>query len=97
MAQVRVSKEFKDDFDTWANDRLSFKQFTQEEMEELKGMLRIDFAPGPDQLRAGYSFLNEKGITIPATIDDHEERYRVWSDYFAAEANIIRGTDRKAA
>lgn len=97
MAQVRVSKEFKEDFDTWANDRLHFKQFTQEEMEEMKGLLRIDFAPGPDQLRAGYTFLNEQGVTIPATIDDHEERYRVWSEYFADEASIIRGTNRKAA
>lgn len=92
-----VTRKFKDDFDTWASDRIESGQFTNDEMEELKGMLRIDFAPGPDQLRAGYSFLNEKGITIPATIDDHEERYRVWSDYFAAEANTIRGTDRKAA
>lgn len=92
-----VTRQFKEDFDTWAADRIASGQFTQSEMEEMKGLLRIDFAPGPDQLRAGYSFLNEKGITIPATIDDHEERYRVWSDYFAAEANIIRGTDRKAA
>lgn len=92
-----VTRQFKEDFDTWAADRIASGQFTQSEMEEMKGLLRIDFAPGPDQLRAGYSFLNEKGITIPATIDDHEERYRVWSDYFAAEANTIRGTDRKAA
>lgn len=92
-----VTRQFKEDFDTWAADRIASGQFTQSEMEEMKGLLRIDFAPGPDQLRAGYSFLNEKGIEIPATIDDHEERYRVWSDYFAAEANIIRGTDRKAA
>lgn len=92
-----VTRKFKDDFDTWASDRIAAGQFTKDEMEELKGMLRIDFAPGPDQLRAGYTFLNEKGIVIPATIDDHEERYRVWSEYFAEEANIIRGTHRKAA
>lgn len=92
-----VTRQFKEDFDTWANDRIACGQFTQPEMDDLKALLRIDFAPGQDQLRAGYSFLNEKGITIPATIDDHEERYRVWSDYFAAEANTIRGTDRKAA
>ena len=97
MAQVKVSKEFKEDFDTWSNDRLSSKQFTQEEMDEMKGLLRIDFAPGPDQLRQGYEFLNEKGVTIPATIDDHEERYRVWSNYFKAEAEIIRGRMRKSA
>lgn len=92
-----VTRKFKDDFDTWANDRIASGQFSKDEMEEMKGLLRIDFAPGPDQLRAGYTFLNEQGVTIPATIDDHEERYRVWSNYFKDEAEIIRSRMRKAA
>jgi hypothetical protein len=47
VADVRVTKQFKDDFDTWAEDRLSTGKFSKEEMDEFKAMLRIDFAPGP--------------------------------------------------
>lgn len=97
MADIRVTKQFKDDFDTWAADRLSAGIFTQEEMDGLKAMLRIDFAPGPDQLRAGYKVINAAGVTIPAAIDNHEERYRVWTAYFADEAAQIRRPLRKAA
>ena len=97
MADIRVTKQFKDDFDTWAADRLSTGQFSKEEMDEFKAMLRIDFAPGPDQLRAGYETINAAGVTIPVAIDSHEERYRVWTAYFADEAAQIRRLYRSAA
>ena len=97
MADVRVTKQFKDDFDTWADDRLRSGQFSPSEMDEFKAMLRIDFAPGPDQLRAGYEVINAAGVTIPVAIDDHAERYRVWSVFFADEASQIRASYRRAA
>ncbi len=97
MATVTVTKQFKDDFDAWAADRLSAGIFTKDEMTEFKAMLRIDFAPGPDQLRAGYEIINAAGVTEPVAIDNHEERYRVWSVYFADEASQIRRPMRKAA
>lgn len=55
-----------------------------------KEMLRRDLAPGPDQLREGLTVILESGVEIPATIDDHEERYQLWSNYFANEAALIR-------
>ena len=97
MADVRVTKQFKDDFDAWAADRLESGAFSQKEMDDFKAMLRIDFAPGPDQLRAGYEVINAAGVAIPVAIDNHEERYRVWSVYFADEASQIRRPMRKAA
>lgn len=97
MADVRVTKQFKDDFDTWAADRLASGAFSQAEMDAFKAMLRIDFAPGPDQLRAGYEAINAAGVAIPVAIDDHAERYRVWSVFFADEASQIRASYRRAA
>jgi hypothetical protein len=97
MATVTVTKQFKDDFDTWAADRISTGKFSKEEMDGFKAMLRIDFAPGPDQLRAGYEVINAAGVIVPAAIDNHEERYRVWTAYFADEADQIRRLYRRAA
>lgn len=92
-----VTKQFKEDFDTWAADRLSAGIFTQDEIDGLKDMLRTDFAPGPDQLRAGYETINAAGVTIPVAIDSHEERYLVWTAYFADEAAQVRRPEAKAA
>jgi hypothetical protein len=97
MAEVRVTKQFKDDFDTWAADRLSTGKFSQEEMDGFKAMLRIDFAPGKDQLRDGLEAINAAGVVVPVAIDNHEERYRVWTAYFADEADQIRRLYRRAA
>ena len=84
-----VTKKFRDDFETWAGHRLASGDWTETEMQEFKGMLRKDLAPGPDQLRAGISTA-AGSITKPAAIDDHEERYRLWADYFSAEASEIK-------
>ena len=39
---------------------------------------------------AGLAMRHAAGVEVPATIDDHNERYRLWADYFAAEAEAIR-------
>jgi hypothetical protein len=84
-----VTRKFRDDFDTWAADRLSKGYFTEAEMLDFKDMLRRDLAPGPDQLRSGLTVIIAAGVEIPATIDSNEERHQLWSDYFAAEAEAI--------
>jgi hypothetical protein len=58
-------------------------------MEEFRGTIRQDLAPGPDLLRAGLVVI-VGGVEVPAAIEDHEERYRLWADFFAAEADSIR-------
>lgn len=92
-----VTKRFKDDFDTWAADRIASGAFTESDMADFKDMLRRDLTPGPDQLREGLSVIIAAGVEVPAAIDDHEERYRVWADFFAAEAEAIRALQRRAA
>lgn len=85
-----VTRKFRDDFECWSADRLAKGQFTEADMIEFKDMLRRDLAPGPDLLREGLSVIIAAGVKVSATIDDHEERYRLWSDYFAVEAESIR-------
>lgn len=92
-----VTKKFRDDFELWAADRIAKCEWTSEGIEELRAALRIDFAPGPDQLRAGCSIITAAGVEMPSTMDDHEERYRFWANFFAAEADAIRRLRRDAA
>lgn len=92
-----VKRKFRDNFECWAAYRLSSGEFSQAEMDALKEMLRIDLAPGPDQLRAGLKVILAAGVEVPATIDDHEERYRLWDEFFSDEAECIRGRLLRAA
>lgn len=85
-----VTRKFRDDFETWAAGRLAKGEFTRAEMEEFRDTLRRDLAPGPDQLRAGLTVIIAIGVEVPATIDDHNERYRLWAEYFATESEAIR-------
>ena len=87
---AKVTRQFRDDFEIWAADRTERGEWTADEIEGLRAMLRTDFAPGPDQLRAGVSVILAAGLEVPAAIDDHKERYRLWADYFAVEAEAIR-------
>lgn len=80
-----VTRQFKENFDAWAKHRVASGDWSPDDMEELKGLLRIDLTPGPDQLRAGLTIIKAAGVEVPATIDDHEERYRLWDDFFASE------------
>jgi len=91
-----VTRKFRDDFDTWAVDRVRRGEFTPADMEDFKEMLRRDLAPGPDQLRAGYTVIVAAGVEIPAAIDDHEERHRLWADFFSIEAEAIRINTKEA-
>lgn len=90
MATVTVTKQFKEDFEIWAKEQLRTGVFSQDEMTEFKALLRIDMAPGPDQLRAGLEVINEAGVTVPAMIDSYEDRIKCWTDFFSVCANEIR-------
>lgn len=72
-----VTKKFKDNFDYWIANRVECGEFTTEQAEELRVMIRTDLTPGKDQLRQ-------------FAIDDHEERFKLWDDFFAAECAEIR-------
>lgn len=85
-----VTRKFRDDFECWAADRLARGEFTEADMTEFKDILRRDLAPGPDQLRDGLTVILASGLEVPTTIDDHEERYRLWANYFAVESQTIR-------
>ena len=90
-----VTRKFRDDFEAWAANRVAAGEFTSEEMSDFKEMLRRDLAPGPDQLRAGQTVIIAAGVEIPATVDDPEERYRLWADFFAVEAESIRSIQKE--
>ena len=94
-----VTKQFRDDFETFTQHRIDSGEFTPEQVlcEScqkkakagdccLKAMIRADITPGPDILRSGLDVINAAGVTVPAMIDDHEERYRLWAGFFAAWA-----------
>ena len=91
-----VSRRFRDNFETFSAHRIATGEFTAEDVAELKRLIQIDLTPGPDQLRKEVFFLNAAGVKIPATIDDHEERYRYWAEFFEAEVADIE-LQRKAA
>ena len=84
-----VSRRFRDNFETFSAHRIATGEFTAEDVAELKRLIQIDLTPGPDQLRKEVFFLNASGVKIPATIDDHEERYRYWAEFFEAEVGDI--------
>lgn len=83
-----VTREFKANFDTWAADRIRSGIFTDADMDEFKTFLRKDLTPGPDQLRKGLT-ITENGVERSSAIDDREERYLLWSNYFAGECRML--------
>lgn len=85
-----VTRKFRDDFECWAAHQLATGDYTQDDMEELRAAIRRDLMPGPDQLREGLTVIIAAGVEVSAAIDDHNERYRLWADFFAAEAESIR-------
>ena len=72
-----VTKAFKENYDFWIANRVESGEFTPTDAEELRVMIRKDLTPGPDQFRQ-------------FAIDDHEERFKLWDDFFAAECAEIR-------
>lgn len=85
-----VTKRFRDNYDFWMARKLDKGEFTRDEAGELKDMIRKDLTEGPDQLRAGLEIITAAGVPMPATIDDHLERYRLWDDFFTAEVGEMR-------
>lgn len=85
-----VTREFKENFDFWIARKQASGEFSKEEAEELRAMIRTDLTHGPDQLRKGLTVINAAGVEVPAMIDDHEARYKLWADFFKAEANEMR-------
>ena len=84
---AHVTQKLRDDFQTWAADRVVRGEWTNAEIEGLKALLRVDFTPGHDQLRAGLKVIIDNGIEVSATIDDHADRYRLWANFFANETS----------
>lgn len=80
-----VTRQFKFDFDAWAQKQIDNCTWSPEEIEGLRGMIRQDMTPGPDQLRQGLTHLDAMGVERPSMIDDHEERAGLWTRYFADE------------
>jgi len=84
-----VTRRFRDNFEAFAAHRVASGEFTAEEMEGLRDLVRKDLQPGPDQIRGAVDCLEIAGVKVPATIDDVEDRYRLWDEFFAAEADDI--------
>ena len=76
---LTVTRRFGENFAVFAAHRMATGAFTAEEIEELRGNIRMDLQPGPDKLRVGH-----------AAIDDAAERRRLWDEFFATEADDIR-------
>ena len=87
---AKVTKEFKDNYDFWIARKIEGGEFTKPEADELKVMIRKDLTEGPDQLRAGIAVITAAGIEMPVTIDDHEERFRLWDAFFSVECQEMR-------
>ena len=87
---AKVTAQFKDNFDFWSAYKIKVGHFTREEMAELKGMIRKDLMEGPDQIRQGLEVIITQGIVVPAEIDDHMDRYKLWDDFFSVECGEIR-------
>ena len=85
-----VTARFKDNYECWSAHKVATGEFSQDEMDGLKVMIRKDLTKGPDQLREGLEVINAAGVPMPSTIDDHEERYRLWDQFFAEECEAIR-------
>lgn len=90
-----VTRKFRDDFECWAAHQLAAGNYTPDDMGEFKDILRRDLAPGPDLLREGLTVIIAAGVEVAATIGDHEERYRVWSEFFEVEAEAIRNLKKE--
>ena len=76
-------------FETFAADRVANGCFSEEEVVELRNAVKQDLRPGPDTLRCGLEFVTADGDVVPANIDDENERYRLWDEFFSVEADDI--------
>ena len=77
-------------FEMFAADRVAKGWFSEGDVEELRRSVKQDLRPGPDTLRQGLEFVTAGCGTVPVTIDDRDERYRLWDEQFAAEGALIK-------
>lgn len=99
MAEVRVTKQFKENFDKWASFVVESGKWTQAEIDELKILMRnYELADGPDRLRDDLVHYTPDGVEKPSAINDPKERYAYWDRFFSMKAiEIDRLRLRKAA
>lgn len=86
---AKASRKFVENFGAWVDHKINIGQFTQEDADTLKADIRKDLEPGPDLLRDGLTVRNQAGVEVPAAINDHNERYRLWDEFFASELAAI--------
>lgn len=98
MADVRVTKQFKENFDLWAADVVDAKTWTAEEVEGFKKLMReYELADGPDRLRDTLVHYTPEGNEAPSAIDDPKKRFEYWDNYFASQAGHIKQRQAMAA
>lgn len=98
MAEVRVTKQFKDDYDYVTAYWVSSNEWTQEEVDGLKELMRkFELADGPDRLRDDLVHYTAEGVEKPSAINDPKDRYKLWADWFADEARQIKSIFKAAA
>lgn len=90
-----MTRKFKEDFDLWAQQRIADGDWSAEEIEGLRTMIRADLMPGPDKMRASLMVLDSMGVARPAMIDDHEERHRLWAQFFSDEVVRTSGVNQR--
>lgn len=90
-----VTRQFKIDFEEWAQQKIDAGEWELEEIEGLRVMIRKDLTPGPDVLREHLTYLDANGIEHPAMIEDHEERARLWTQFFADEVIRVSGSNNR--
>lgn len=91
---VRVTKQFKDDFEFVAAYWIEQGMWTAEEVEGLRGLMRKhELADGPDTLRDTLTHF-DKGNEKLSAINNPQERYELWRGFFDDEAKQIRRGDQ---
>lgn len=98
VAEVRVTKQFKENFDLWAADLVDAKTWTAEEVDGFKNLMReYELADGPDRLRDTLVHYTPEGNEAPSAIDDPKKRFEYWDNYFASQAGQIKQRHAMAA
>lgn len=84
-----VERRFRDNFEAWAAMRIAHGDLTEQDIAELRETIRMELTPGPDTVRAGVWVVAD-GHVISGQIDDRDERYRLWDEFFEAELEDAR-------
>lgn len=91
MAEVRVTRAFKENFDLWSSYVISTGDWTHGDIEGLKGLLRdYELADGPDRLRDDLVHYTPEGVDKPSAINNPKDRFDYWDRFFASKAGEIR-------